>query len=219
MNISTTILLVVLVVIALPVLRALFRVLLARLAGGVVLKAIGTDALAKQPEAIHLVPLTTSAWKNPGAINRLAEPLLARGFSAAGDYSIPELRGVMVRFLMNGERGVFACLYEHPKAGTWMELVSRYQDGTGATFTMMRDRGIQHRPQNMVVHAPGSAPGELLDRMVRGRPNRALVPLSAEKIVQLFEEAYREQLAWQKSRGGLSVKEVARVITTRENRV
>jgi hypothetical protein len=217
MNPSTIVLLVI-VLLALPVLRIVFKALLRRFAGGVVLKAIGEDALAKQPEKIHLVPLTASAWKNPGGIDRLAEPLLARGFSAAGDYSIPELSGVLVRFLMDRARGVFACLYEHPKAGTWMELVSRYQDGTGATFTMMRDRGIQHRPQNLVVHAPGSAPGELLDRMLRERPNRPLAPLSAEKIVQLFEDAYREQLAWQKNKGGLSAKEVAGVITTRENR-
>ena len=135
-----------------------------------------------------------------------------------GDYSIQEVPGVLVRFLMDKEKSVFACLYEHPKAGTWMELLSRYQDGTGATFTMMRERGIEHRPQNTVVHAPGAAPGELLDRMLRERPSRPLVELSAEKIVQLFEDAWREQIAWQKNRGGPSAKEVARVIVTREKR-
>ena len=52
--------------------------------------------------------------------------------------------------------------------------------------------------------------------MLRERPDRPFVPLSASKIVQLFEDAYRQQLAWQKSKGGLSTKEVARVIVTRE---
>jgi len=80
----------------------------------------------------------------------------------------------------------------------------------------MRDRGIEHRPQNTVVHLPGASPGELLDRILRERPKRPLVELSAQRIVQLFEDAWREQIAWQKSKGGLGAKEVARVIVTRE---
>ena len=218
MNIPTSIVVLVVLVVSLPILRALFKVLVGRFAGGIVLKAIGSEALAKQPDNIHLTRLSGNTWKNQDAIHRLEEPLLSRGFSQAGDYSIPELAGVLVRFLMNSEQSVFACLYEHPKAGTWMELASRYQDGSGATFTMMRDRGIEHRPQNTVVHIPGATPAELLDRTLRDRPKRPLIQLSPERIVQLFEDAWREQIAWQKSKGGLAAKEVARVIVTRENR-
>jgi hypothetical protein len=208
----------VLFLLALPLLRRILKLLLARFVIGAGLKAIGKDALTKQPETIHLARLTGTAWRNPDAIKRLEEPLLARGFSATGDYSIAELPGVLVRFLLNAEHCVFACLYEHPKAGNWMELVTRYQDGTGATFTMMRDRGIQHRPQNVVVHAPGATPGELLDGMLRERPKRPAVELSAQRIVQLFADAWREQIAWQKKKGGLSAKEVAGVLVTREKR-
>jgi hypothetical protein len=216
MNLPTIIISLVLLILALPILRRVIKLLLARFIIGAGLKAVGKDAMATQPDAIHLVLLPSAPWKNSEAITRLAQPLLGRGFSATGDYSIPELPGVLVRFLMNAEHSVFACVYEHPKAGTWMELATRYQDGTGATFSMMRDRGIEHRPQNVVVHAPGATPGELLERMLRERPSKPLVQLSAEKIVQLFENAWREQITWQKNKGGLSAKEVARVIVTRE---
>jgi len=216
MTFPTLIVLLVLLLLALPVLLRFLKILVARCVVGEGLKAIGKDALAKQAESIHLSRLTSAPWQDPAAVERLAAPLLGRGFSATGDYSIAEMPGVLVRFLMNTEQFAYACLYEHPKAGIWIELATRYQDGTGATFTMMRNRGIEHRPQNTVVHMPGAAPDELLDRMLRERPAKPPVPLSAEVVVSLFESAYREQLAWQKNKGGLSAKEVARVIVTRE---
>jgi len=43
-------------------------------------------------------------------------------------------------------------LVSRRQVGIWLNLVSYYQDGSIATFSTERDPGIEHRPEDMVVH-------------------------------------------------------------------
>src|SRR5580765_9039333 len=102
------------------VLSPLIKYVIAAVAG----KQIGAKALAQQPDRIHLQPCTADKWRNASAARRITDALATRGFSDAGVNLIPELPGVVVQLLANEKDGLYAAVCEHPKAGTWFDLVA-----------------------------------------------------------------------------------------------
>ena len=111
-------------------------------------------------------------------------PLLKRGFTDLGPYSVDVMPYVMLRFLANPAVSIYACVYEHAKAGVWLDLVSRYDDGSGATFTTMRPTGLDPNPRETVVHARGSSSDMLYGRMLVERPQRPLMRLDAAEVIR-----------------------------------
>jgi len=174
------------------------------------LKDVGRQALANQPDQIRLSQQPGHQWKDAAGVNRLVEPLLRRGFTDVGPYSVDVMPHVTLRFLVNPSVSIYACVYEHAKAGTWLDLVSRYTDGSGATFTTMRPTGLDPNPRETVVNAPGSSSDMLYGRMLVERPQRPLVRLDAAEVIRLFEAVYAEQILWRKTRG-VSAREVGNV--------
>jgi len=190
--------------------RRLLKLRIVQIAFGGFLKDVGAQALAKQPDTIRLSSQPGHQWTNVAAVNKLAEPLLARGFTDLGPYSIDVMPQVALRFLVSPAVSVYACIYEHAKAGVWLDLVSRYTDGTGATFTTVRSTGMDERPQDKIVRAPNASADMLFGRMLVERPQRPLVPLDAAEVIRLFEAVYAEQMLWRKTRG-ISAREVGNV--------
>src|SRR5262245_20828440 len=92
---------------ALVLVRPLMRVIIA-LVGG---REIGSRALAKQPDQIHLMRTGETAWKHPDAIEPLVRPLLDAGFRDAGIYTVDELPGVVIRLLVEPAAAFLACIY------------------------------------------------------------------------------------------------------------
>jgi hypothetical protein len=213
---STTVWIVLILAIAVVILRLapiLLKFAMFRFAVKSGLKEIGKVALSKQPDQIHL-NRTSDTWKNADAARKLTSPLMQRGFVEAGAFRISEMPDILVAFLINEEKNIYACVYEHPKVGNWMELVTRYQDGGGATFTMQPDRGVTHRPQDVVVHCQEASPDALLDRALRERSSRPMIALDAGGLATRFANAWAEQVAWKKKEGP-SADEVARVIISK----
>jgi len=190
--------------------RRLLNLRIVQIAFGGFLKDIGAQALAKQPDTIRLSSQPGHQWTNVAAVNKLAEPLLARGFTDLGPYSIDVMPQVALRFLLNATVSVYACIYEHAKAGIWLDLVSRYTDGTGATFTTVPSTGMDERPQDKIVRAPNASADMLFGRILVERPQRPLIPLDAAEVIRLFEAVYAEQMLWRKTRG-ISAREVGNV--------
>ena len=121
------------------------------------------------------------------AVSKLADPLVSRGFTDLGPYRIDVMPEVTVRFLINSAVSVYACVYEHAQAGIWLDLVSRYEDGSRATFTTLRSNGLDQRPQDTLVRAVSASAEALYGRMLRERPQRALLRLDAPTAIRLFE--------------------------------
>jgi hypothetical protein len=192
--------------------RRLLKIPIVRRAFRGFLEDVGQRALAAQPDAIRLAPRPGHQWKDPAAVGRLADPLIARGFTDLGAHAIDVMPQVMLRFLVNSAVSVYACVYEHQKAGIWLDLVSRYDDGSGATFTTLAPTGMDTRPEDTIVRAPGAASDALYGRMLVQRPQRAPIPLDAARVITLFEAAYAEQTRWRKARG-ISAREVGHVAT------
>ena len=186
------------------------KLVIARLFG----RAIGAKALAHQPDRIRLTQGGAQAWKNPGAANAIADPLLARGFEDAGTFTVAELNGVVVRLLAKADDSLYAAVYEHPKAGAWFEFFSRYRDGSGSTFSAAKETGLDPHPCHPVVHAPGTSPLALYARACAERPQGALLPATVDAAVRDFEQSYADSIAWRKSRG-ISGAEVAKIARRR----
>ncbi len=191
--------------------RGLLMAIIVRLFG----RAIGEHAVAQQPDRIQLVRSAPSAWRNASAAGALAEPLVRSGFDDAGTFRVQEMPGLVVRLLANPGDGFLAVVYEHPKAGHWLDLVTRYGDRTSITFTSHGPTGLSARPGHPIVNVSGAGANALLRRARAERPKGPMAPVSAPRAQSDFEDAYGEAIEWRK-RHGISTAEVAKVASLRK---
>jgi hypothetical protein len=202
--------LVALRVLVYPTVKRLVMTMFLRAGARGALEDIGEQALSKVPERILLVHQNLHSW-NPGPdIARLADALFSKGFQEGGLYSIREMPGVTVHFLVKPAECVVAALTIHPRAATWLDLITHYQNGNTATFSSNAPRGLDQRPGHPIVYAPGATPMDLHAKMMAERPKGVFRPVMAEDIGPLFERGYAENMAWRKGKG-ISAAEVARV--------
>jgi len=169
-------------------------------------KQIGASALAQQPDRIHLQKATPEAWKNRRAAERVAQAFETRGFSDAGVYTIAELP-IVVQLLANGGDSFYAAIYQHPQAGTWFDLASRFEDGTSLTYSTARPNALKPRPGHPVANMHGADPAQVLEKATAQRPRKPLIPAAAYAAVSMFESAYAESMAYRKQ-VGISTGEV-----------
>lgn len=202
-----------LLLIGLPVSRWVLKALLGRTVAGY----ISGKAMAAQPDEIHLSRVGSQAWSNAVGAEALARPLLDEGFNDAGTCTVTEMPGVVLRMLANGRESFYAVIYEHPQAGQWMDLVTRYQDGTSSTFTSCKPTGLAQRPGHPNVHVPGAKPLALLERARKERPQAPMQHAAVDAAMAVFERAYAEETAWRKGRG-VSLEEIGEVASRMEER-
>lgn len=195
--------------VALAVLKKALPWLLVRGIGRVFAGAVGEEALRKQPQTIHLVPANAS-WKDAATADAAVKTFLSLGFEDAGRYQIQEMPGLLVQLLAQPYESMIAVVYEHPQAGRWMDVASRYQDDRSVTFTTSKPTGMDGRPGHAMIHAPGLSPRALFTKAQSERPGGTMRPASADAAVRDFENAYAESMAWRTGKG-VSVEEVAEV--------
>jgi hypothetical protein len=179
-----------------------------------VLKGAAERASQKLPEEIHLIPAAGHQWTNPAAIEPYTTALQAIGFRNTGIYSVDVLP-VLLQFLLKDSDRIYAVIYDHPKAGVWINFVVLFEDGTSITFTNTQDRGLEKRPGHPTVHVPGAAAGQLYPMVIAQCPRGARKALTPESIVAEFEKAWADHIQWRKSQGGISVTEAASVALSR----
>jgi hypothetical protein len=204
-----TVLVVVALLVGFWLLRNLLAFLIVRGLSGVVGRAIGSAALAKQPDAIHLKP-ESECWADVDAASALVAPFYELGFESAGIHRIPELAGVVVELFAKPSDRLYGVVYEHPKSGHWFDVVCRFEDGTSATYTTAPPTGLDPRPGHPVVNAPGARAQALVERARSESRGKRTKPATRDNVVADFETAYAESIAWRKGRG-ISAQEVGRV--------
>ena len=173
-------------------------------------KQIGRAALAKQPDAIHLVKADPAGFRRAERVRALVSEYLADGFRDAGCFDVPELKGVKLQLLVNTRESMYGTVYEHPVAGIWCDVVSRYLDGSSWTHSSARPTGLQPRPNARQKNMPGSDPAVLIANARSERPSIGMKSTSADAAVSDFETAYAEYMSWLKQRG-ISTGEVVEV--------
>jgi len=198
------------VVAAWLVLRPLLRVGLAALFAG----SVGKQALARQPDTIHLVAAGSDVWRSRARADRAAGQLKALGYADAGTWTVPEMPGLVLWLLVSPAEYATAAIYEHPKAGHWCEVFFRCQDGTSATFSSARPTGLKDRPGHRLVRIPGADADKIVELADEQRPTAPLLPVSVSDAPRRFEEAYAEAVAYRKS-VGISRSEVVNVAQKR----
>ena len=100
-------------------------------------RMLGDRAFRQVPDKLTLKP-RTGAWKDTILMRTLSSPLAARGFVDVGSFTAPELPGVSIRLLLQQEDNVLASIYEHAKAGHWIEIATFFMDGTSITYSTSR---------------------------------------------------------------------------------
>jgi hypothetical protein len=190
--------------------RRLLAWLLLHTAIGAAFSEAGRRSLAKQPDRVHLTPMTDGGWKKPDWIAGVETALVAEGFLPVGAFSVPELPEVRVKLMVLERESMTATLYEHDRAGCWFELTTTYANGTAACFSTLPATGLDERPGHALVRAPGADPRNLFRRAMAERPRGVFRAVSRANVVSNFEAAYAESAAWRKSHG-VSAQEVARV--------
>ena len=209
MNISTLIFIGVLVV-AWLLIKIAPR-LIVRQVGRVIAGSIGKDALAKVPEQIQLSRVATPQWKDANGIQQQASPLVRAGFSDMGTYCVDKMPGVLVRILFQPQTYVAAHITEHPRAGNWIELATRYNDGGSDFLTTLPDQGMVSPPFVRTARADKSTPTDgLYQQHLRQRKSSGIKPVNPNDVVHEFEDAYMRYMVW-KNNKGLKPEEVAQV--------
>jgi len=208
----TRILVMVGALVALKLLQPLLRVLIAAVAG----KAVGRAALAEQPDTIHLTRTDANAWRDRRKVGAIAGGFRPCGFEDAGTYTIDQLAGVTLRLMVHAQQSFYADIYEHPKAGVWFDVVTRYADGTSATFSTAKPSGLNGRSGHSVTNLPNSSVEQVFEKARADRPQGVFAPHDAERAAGDFENAWAESMAWRKGHG-LSTGEVVNVAIRRKS--
>jgi hypothetical protein len=174
-----------------------------------VFRDVAKRAGNRVPNEIHLEPATMIMWKDEDKWREAYNALESRGFRHAGNYRVPEI-GVDVQFLLSDQDRAMSCIYNHPAAGVFMDIVTRYDDGTSVTFANRAASGLDQHPQLQNRFLGEIPPAELIERALHERPQQPMRVIREEDIVPDFCRVWKEYKEWRNKRG-TTAEEVERI--------
>ncbi|MCA1686683.1 MAG: HEPN domain-containing protein [Planctomycetia bacterium] len=181
-----------------------FRVLVLLGKAGIIIYAVKklvsqTPAGVPGPTEISLVEVGGTRWDDKAAV-ALASPLPALGFHEVGFFDLDLMGGVRLQAWVRPEEGLYSVIYQNSKAGTWSDMVTKYEDGSSLTYSNSPHGGrLRQRPGHENVYFPGTGTDELYRKMVAERPARPTRRLERSDFRGDFERAYAEDIAWRNS--------------------
>jgi hypothetical protein len=175
------------------------------------LNDIGKKAIDAQPDFVNLARDEFPTWNNAAGIDQLKNPLLAAGFEYVGTFKVDKMPGVKLAILVKPNDYITAHIYEHPKAGIWIELVTRYQDGSTHSLTTLPATGIQPPPFVQTIRAAKAPAGDLVRQLISGRHAGDMKRVAASDAVNEFEQNYAKYILWQKNKG-MTTAEMAQMV-------
>jgi hypothetical protein len=186
------------------------------IASRLILKQVGRKALARIPTTAKLIPTENPNWQNRALIDNQTSPLKFRGFEDVGSFQVASMPGVLLKILFHQATSVAAHVYEHPKAGTWTEIATRYTDGRSITISDLPNTGVTAPPwvkTSRVVR--GTATDQMFAQHTNERDKNGIKTLAPADTVREFEDVYARYMQW-KQETGISAEEVARVAKKRD---
>ncbi len=181
-------------------------------AGDSAVRSIGTKAIQAQPDWINLSRVSFPQWTDPNGVQAMVRPLVAAGFTSAGIYTPDKMPGVLIDILVKPTDCLAAHVYDHPKAGSWIEIVTRYEDGSSATITTLTATGLALPPFVSTIRAEKAPADQLAQRLVRERKPGAMKTVTAETVVREFEENYARYMLWRKNTQ-VTAEELTKIVT------
>lgn len=158
------------------------------------------QAIAEQPDRIYLLRVAEPNWRHDDD-RKLAETQLATtGFAEAGVYVVREMPELTLGLHVHPAERAYAILYDHPRSGFWSEFVTRYEDGTLATFTTLEPAEVDLPQGSVYVSEPKLSLTLLWKRMLAERPQKPMLDCTRARAAQDFEKGYAESVAYHKRR-------------------
>jgi hypothetical protein len=192
-------------------LKRVLAYLLMRRAGRQALAEVGRRAVTKLPEFVSLSRVQSPVWTNEELVRQQADPLLRCGFQDAGVYTVDRMPGVLIRMLCQPQAGVAAHIYDHPRAGSWIEMVTRYNDGSTHSVSTLPPNGMKHPDWFRKIQADKAMPTDrIYERFLPLRQQHGIKTVATGDVVREFEEVYHKLALWRQETG-ISPQEVAHV--------
>lgn len=164
------------------------------------------------PAKVTLERMATATWSDAKAIGRTVEPLPDLGFEQVGTFQVAEIDGLQLQAWIQPKEDVTAVVYEHPQAGVWLDLVTRYADGTRWTYAnTSQGSGVDHQPGHTVERFPGVDTRGLYQKHLADRDSKPREKADPATFVAVFEKAYSDEMEWRNSRGGPTEEEIHRI--------
>jgi hypothetical protein len=163
---------------------------------------VRSQAMVDPPDHISLARMSEVRWRNPVAREAANRQLEGAGFVEAGLYVVHEMPQLTVALYAHPGESAYGVLYDHPRSGFWVELVSRYQDGTIASYSTLEPLDVDVPTGSSHVSAPELRPGDLWKKMLAERPRKPLRPCSRNHAAADFERGYAESVARHKQTTG-----------------
>lgn len=170
------------------------RLLGVRMLGG----KLRPQALAAQPDHIFLARVAEPRWRNPEPRAEADRELAGAGFVEAGTYVVREMPELTLALYAHPGESAYAVCYDHPRSGFWSEFITRYQDGTLATFTSLEPMDVDVPTGSQHVAAPDLTLTQLWQRMRAERPKKAMRTCERTRAAQDFERGYADAVAYHK---------------------
>ncbi len=174
-----------------------------------VFRDVARRAGDRVPNEIHLQPVTMVLWKDDDKWREAYNALETYGFRHVGNYRVVEI-GVDVQFLINDHDRALACIYNHPVAGVFMDIVTRYEDGTSVTYANRGASGLDQHPQLQNRFLGDVPPKDLIEKALSERPQNGMIGIRDQDLVPDFCRVWKEYKEWRNKRG-TTAEEVERI--------
>jgi hypothetical protein len=217
---SRALLIILITVAVLVVLRFVFKLI----SGGIQLKTTFADAgrrsISRLQDTIDLESDNAYQFRDPNMEAHYFAPLKALGLEDAGTYVARNMAGVHIRFFVSRADNVYVNVYEHPQAGNWVEMVTKYSDHSWVSASTLPPTGVSNPPWIIKLHGGDkNAPiAELYQRLLKERKPGEMREVNTANVKDIFEEGYAQFMAWKKN-AGISPAEVARVWALRKKKL
>lgn len=175
-----------------------------------VLRALKRKSAAfTAPSRIHLFPATAGGQHAKDLIARKRD-LDACGLKRIGAYRIDPLN-VLATAFTNEPEAICCVVYHHSMVGCFVDMVVKNTAGKTFTATNAPSGGaLDQREGHEKVFDKALTIPALFDLCKTRRPEGPYETWNAETFAGKFETAYAEEMAWRKSRGGVTRAEVKR---------
>ena len=147
------------------------------------------------PDRISLVRVREPRWRNVRDVAFAERDLAVAGFAEAGAYVVREMPELTLSLHALPGEHAYAVVYDHPRSGSWTELVTRYADGSISCFTTLEALDVEVPEGSQHVAAPALGVGALWRRMLAERPRKPMLACSPAAAAADFERGYAESVA------------------------
>jgi len=176
----------------------------------------------KTPSRIHLQRTEQMEWSKEAEVKATLAPL-QNLFTPLGYFTLQEMPVKLAALTLSGQQ-VYAVVYEHPVAGVWAEIYSRYRDWPAAEDLHVFEHSasgadqMDTPPLRRAWKIPGLDIEALFQRFIHERPAYELEAVQPDQFPVLLKERTRTKMDWRNSRGGPTEEEIRRVAAATERR-